>query len=322
MKWITARRRHPLAGYVVVTLALAVFGLGYAVVAPESDSAQAQEVADAPTDQAAGSEDDVDVSRGKQIYTESCASCHGEDGSSGREDVPDITEAGGAAVDFQVSTGRMPSMDPDSQMPRKPAAFSQDEIDDLVAYYEQELGDGGPSVPSSDVPADIPEVPEEPERADFDDEELYEEAHAEYEEAQESRDNYESYLQGADDAEAGQKLYLANCAHCHSWSGTGGALTDGEFAPALQESTPRQMYEAMTTGPGAMPVFNDTTITPEEKQELISHVETLQAEPDAGGFFNLNRVGQVAEGFIGWVVGLSLIIACAIWITAKQRAHD
>ncbi|MCP3017398.1 cytochrome C, partial [Nocardiopsis dassonvillei] len=38
--------------------------------------------------------------------------------------------------------------------------------------------------------------------------------------------------------------------------------------------------------------------------------------------FDLDRVGQVAEGLIGWVVGLSLIIACAIWITAKQRAHD
>ncbi|MCK9869932.1 cytochrome C, partial [Nocardiopsis dassonvillei] len=38
--------------------------------------------------------------------------------------------------------------------------------------------------------------------------------------------------------------------------------------------------------------------------------------------FHLNRIGQVAEGLIAWVVGLALIIACAIWITAKQRAHD
>ncbi|MBB4930821.1 ubiquinol-cytochrome c reductase cytochrome c subunit [Lipingzhangella halophila] len=317
MKWITARRRHPLAGYVVVTLALALFGLGYAVVAPEPDQAQAQELAADTED-----ENQVDIAQGKQIYTESCASCHGPDGTaSAREDVPDITDAGGAAVDFQVSTGRMPSMDPDAQMPRKPAAFDQDEIDNLVAYYEQELSTGGPGVPI-DVPAEVPEVPEEPERADFPNDEAFETAHAEYEEAKEARDNYEDYIQGVGDNEAGQKLYLANCAHCHSWSGGGGALTGGEFAPEIRESSPRQIYEAMTTGPGAMPVFNDTTITPEEKQDLISHVRNLETEPDAGGFFDLNRVGQVAEGFIGWTVGLSLIVACAIWITAKQRAHD
>ncbi|RNL86359.1 cytochrome bc1 complex diheme cytochrome c subunit [Halostreptopolyspora alba] len=318
MKWITARRRHPLAGYVVVTLALALFGLGYAVVAPDSERAQAQELA-----QDAEDGNQVDIARGKQIYTESCASCHGPDGTaSDRDDVPDITDAGGAAVDFQVSTGRMPSMDPDAQMPRKPPVFDQDEIDDLVAYYNQELSTGGPAVPTS-VPADVPEeVPEEPERADFEDTASYEEAHAEYEEAKEARDNYESYIRGADDTAAGQQLYLTNCAHCHSWSGGGGALTGGDFAPPIREASPRQMYEAMTTGPGAMPVFNDSTITPEEKQELIAHVKTLQSEPDAGGFFDLNRVGQVAEGFIGWTVGLSLIIACAIWITAKQRAHD
>ncbi|MEU1902502.1 cytochrome C, partial [Nocardiopsis dassonvillei] len=72
----------------------------------------------------------------------------------------------------------------------------------------------------------------------------------------------------------------------------------------------------------AMPMFSDTVIEPEEKQELISYIKTLQAEPNAGGVFHLNRIGQVAEGLISWVVGLALIIACAIWITAKQRAHD
>ncbi|GAB3495794.1 cytochrome bc1 complex diheme cytochrome c subunit [Nocardiopsis coralliicola] len=303
MKWITARRRHPLAGYVVVLLALAVFGVGYAAVAPDADRAQADVMAAQDT-----ADDKVDISEGREIWNRSCASCHGLTGG-GSGMAPDITGAGGASVDFQVSTGRMPSTDPDTQMPRKDAAFDRSETDNLIAYYEQEIGQGGPAVPEG-VPGDAPA------RGDYDSEEAYEEAQAEYDKA------LQSYTGEAADVEAGMTLYLANCAHCHSWSGAGGALTDGHYAPEIHDATPRQIYEAMVTGPGEMPVFNDATVIPEQKQELIAYVKDLQAEPNAGGVFALNRVGQVAEGFIGWTVGISLILACAIWITAKQRAHD
>ncbi|MFW5417266.1 c-type cytochrome [Nocardiopsis sp. CNT-189] len=304
MKWITARRRHPLAGYVVVLLALAVFGVGYAALAPNAERAEAQVLAA----QSSGPEEGaVDISEGRDIWNRSCASCHGETGG-GSGNAPDITTSGGAAIDFQVSTGRMPSSDPDSQMPRKYPAFSRSEIDNLIAFYNQEIGKG-PAVPT-DVPGDAPL------REDFESEEAYEKASEEY------QAEYDAYIAGADDVEAGMKLYLANCAHCHSWSGAGGGLTGGHWAPELTDATPRQIYEAMVTGPGQMPVFNDLAINPDDKQELIAYVKDLQAEPDAGGVFALNRVGQVAEGLIGWTVGLTLIIACAIWITAKQRAHD
>ncbi|ASU83314.1 cytochrome C [Nocardiopsis gilva YIM 90087] len=303
MKWITARRRHPLAGYVVVILALGLFGLGYAFVAPTgTDTAQAQTLA---ADKADSGQPDAE--RGKEIFNKSCASCHGLTGG-GSGNAPDITDAGAAAVDFQVSTGRMPSMNPDAQMPRKPQALTDAELRDLIAYYKAEIGDG-PQIPT-DVPGSAPQ------RSDFSDEKAYEAAKEEYEQA------YEKYISGGDDTEAGMKLYLTNCAHCHSWSGGGGALTGGKYAPEIHDASPRQIYEAMLTGPGQMPVFNDTTVMPTEKQDLIAYVKNLQAEPNAGGIFDLDRVGQVAEGFIGWTVGLTLIVACAIWITAKQRAHD
>ena len=309
MKWITARRRHPLAGYVVVLLALAVFGVGYALVAPSADRAEAQVMAAAQTGADPADGEAVDIAQGRDIWERSCASCHGLNGG-GSDNAPDITGAGGAAVDFQVSTGRMPSSNPDAQMPRKAPAWNRQEIDNLIAYYEQEIGQGaGPAVPE-EPPGD------EPVRNDYESEEAYEEAKAEYDEA------FQSYVDGASDTEAGMQLYLANCAHCHSWSGAGGGLTGGHWAPEIGDATPRQIYEAMLTGPGQMPVFTEGTITPDDKQELISYVKTLQAEPNAGGIFDLNRVGQVAEGFIAWTVGLTLIIACAIWITAKQRAHD
>nr|WP_246422122.1 c-type cytochrome [Nocardiopsis mwathae] len=277
--------------------------MGYAFVAPTgTDRAEAQTLAAEKVD-----DRQPDAQRGKDIFNKTCASCHGLTGG-GSANGPDITGSGEAAVNFQVSTGRMPSMDPDTQMPRKPQAITDEELDDLIAYYNAEIGDG-PKIPY-DVPGNAPQ------RGDFDDEESFESAKAEYDDA------YEKYLAGAQDTEAGMKLYLTNCAHCHSWSGAGGALTGGKYAPEIHDATPRQIYEAMLTGPGQMPVFNDTTVTPTEKQELISYVKTLQYEPNAGGIFDLNRIGQVAEGFIGWTVGLTLIVACAIWITAKQRAHD
>lgn len=305
VKWITARRRHPLAGYVVVILALALFGVGYAALAPTAEEARAQTLAAEAPDQ-----DDVDVAEGRAIFDQTCASCHGQDGS-GSPTGPDLREAGSASVNFQVSTGRMPSMDPDNQMPRRAMVMSEEELADLVAYYDAEIRDGEAG---ADVPYEVPG--KEPQREDFEDEGSYEEALETYEA------EYDSYLEGAEDTDIGMKLYLSNCAHCHSWSGGGGALTDGHWAPEIHDATPREIYEAMVSGPGAMPMFSDGVIDPEEKQELISYVKTLQAEPDAGGIFALDRVGQVAEGFIGWTVGLSLIVACAIWITAKQRAHD
>ncbi|QVQ53237.1 c-type cytochrome [Spiractinospora alimapuensis] len=304
MKWITARRRHPLAGYAVVLLALALFGVGYAAFVPNADRAQAQS-------QAADVNDDVDISEGREIYIASCMSCHGDDGLGyeSNEDLsgPSLEGVGAAAVNFQVSTGRMPSMDPDTQMPRKDPAWDQQQTANLAAYVQAEFG-GGPEIPL-DVPGEAPDP------ALFDSDAEYEAAVDAYEDA------YSAYVAGGD-IDAGQTLYLTNCAHCHSWSGGGGALTDGHIAPPLTESTPRQIYEAMLTGPGYMPVFNDETLEPQEKQDLITHVKELQMEPNAGGIFDLNRVGQTAEGYMSWVVGLALIVAAAAWITAKQRAHD
>ena len=55
----------------------------------------------------------------------------------------------------------------------------------------------------------------------------------------------------------GGELFRTNCAQCHNFAGAGGALTQGKYAPTLNGATPTQIYEAMLTGPQAMPVFND-----------------------------------------------------------------
>ena len=55
----------------------------------------------------------------------------------------------------------------------------------------------------------------------------------------------------------GGALFRTNCAQCHNFAGSGGALTYGKYAPALSDATPKQIYEAMITGPESMPVFGD-----------------------------------------------------------------
>ncbi|KOX23437.1 cytochrome C [Nocardiopsis sp. NRRL B-16309] len=295
-------------------------------MAPTADQAQARTLA---ADVSSQDDADVDVAEGRDIYDQTCATCHNYDGS-GTTNGPDLRDVGPAAIDFQVSTGRMPSMDPNAQMPRRHMVMSEEELANLIAYYNAEIrnGDAGAPIPA-DVPGHAPDREEfpTPVRADFEDEESYEEAVEEAEAAYEAaieeyEAEFDAYIAGADNTDMGMKLYLTNCAHCHSWSGGGGALTDGRWAPEIHDASPRQIYEAMVSGPGAMPMFSDTVIEPDEKQELISYVKTLQTEPNAGGPIDLQRIGQVAEGFISWTIGLALIVACAIWITAKQRAHD
>lgn len=84
---------------------------------------------------------------GRSLYVESCLSCHGPEGA-GTEFGPPIRDAGEAAADFQLRTGRMPLTDVDQQTRRKPPAFTDAEIAALVDYVGS-LGDG-PQIPEVD----------------------------------------------------------------------------------------------------------------------------------------------------------------------------
>ncbi|NEE36836.1 c-type cytochrome, partial [Streptomyces sp. SID7982] len=52
---------------------------------------------------------------------------------------------------------------------------------------------------------------------------------------------------GADVANGGE-LFRTNCAQCHNFTGKGGALTEGKYAPDLEGVSPKHIYEAMQTG--------------------------------------------------------------------------
>ena len=115
----------------------------------------------------------------------------------------------------------------------------------------------------------------------------------------------------------GGELFRTNCATCHNFTGQGGALTRGKFAPNLNGVEPKHVYEAMLTGPESMPQFADTTLTPENKQAIIKYLKTIQGEANPGGI-GLGRIGPVSEGLAGWLLGIGALIAVAIWIGAKS----
>ncbi|MEU1279089.1 c-type cytochrome [Streptomyces sp. NPDC005805] len=121
---------------------------------------------------------------------------------------------------------------------------------------------------------------------------------------------------GADIANGGE-LFRTNCAQCHNFTGKGGALTTGKYAPDLNGVSPKHLYEAMQTGPQNMPSFPDGVMPEQEKRDIIAYVKAVNSEdtPSPGGF-GLGGIGPVAEGLFGWIFGLGSLIAVAIWVAA------
>jgi ubiquinol-cytochrome c reductase cytochrome c subunit len=259
---IIARRRHPAAGYAAVAGGLVVAGVLYSTLSGGGASA------------AAPAQADTQVQQGRTLFQATCSSCHGLD-AQGTSQGPSLIGAGAAAVDFQMSTGRMPAAEIGAEMPRKPTRFTQQQIYDIAAYIAS-LG-GGPAIPSQEQVSTA----------------------------------------GANTA-LGSELFSTNCAQCHGFAGAGGALTYGKSAPALTASTPTQIYEAMLTGPEAMPVFGDGTITPAEKRDIIAYIIDTRAEPNPGGL-SLGRTGTTTEGLVAWLGGLGFLVLIAMWLTAKRR---
>jgi ubiquinol-cytochrome c reductase cytochrome c subunit len=258
-------RRQRAARYTVLMLGLAAIAVVYAAVTGAGSAASAA---------TPGGPSPADIAQGKAIFADTCSSCHGMN-AQGTSAGPGLIGAGAAAVDFQMSTGRMPGKDLDAEMPRKPVTFTTQQIHQVAAYISSLSG--GPAIPSAAMVSTA----------------------------------------GADLA-LGQQLFITNCAQCHNFAGAGGALTYGKYAPPLTHSTPTQIYEAMLTGPEAMPVFSDTTVTPAQKRAIIAYVTTVRSEPNPGGF-SLGRVGPVTEGLVAFLGGIAALVFAAIWITMKRR---
>ncbi len=254
-------RRRPLAGLLLLFVALLTVGGGYAAIAPGSSAVAAEGGADA-------------VSGGRTLFLKNCSTCHGLH-AEGTGNYPSLIGVGPASVDFQVGTGRMPAADPGVQIPKKRVQFNQGEIDQLAAYIGS-LG-AGPPIPGA---ADV-----DPSKGDV---------------------------------VTGGELFRTNCSMCHNFAGRGGALTRGKYAPPLTDTAPRYLVEAMNTGPQSMPVFPDSSISPQQKRDIIAYVRSIKNEQSAG-LTNLGSIGPVSEGLLAWLGGIGGLIAATVWLAQKSK---
>ena len=122
----------------------------------------------------------------------------------------------------------------------------------------------------------------------------------------------------ASDTAAGRAAYIANCAACHGAGGSGDAVGGGSVAPPLLDTAPSQVGEAIRIGPGAMPAFDPGQVSDEELTEIAAYLRFLKDRAAPGGA-TVGGVGPVAEGYVGWLVYLVLIVGVTRWIERERR---
>lgn len=202
------------------------------------------------------------------MFLRDCAICHGADASGGSKG-PTLQGVGRAAVDYQVSTGRMPLAKLDDRWdPAHPAAVSRrhapvydrQAIDALVGYIAK-IAPGGPDIPTVDI--------------------------------------------SRGDISRGGGLFREQCAACHEWAGEGGALQYG-YAPSLDKATTTQIAEAIRVGPATMPLFGAAAFDQGQLNDVVAYVHGLRRLDDAGGQ-PLWHLGPVAEGAAA-LAALALIV--------------
>lgn len=238
------------------------------------------QVATAQQDQAAL------IAEGKSIYDVACITCHGANLQGVEDRGPSLVGVGAGSTYFQVHSGRMPAADNEAQAERKKPRYSEHQIVALSAYVD--LHGGGP-----DVVRD------------------------------ENGEIAQGSLRGAsgesrsDEIARGSELFRLNCASCHNFTGRGGALSAGKYAPILDPANEQEIYQAMLTGPQNMPKFSDRQLTPDEKKDIIAFIKASKETPSPGGY-SLGGLGPVSEGLFMWGFGIMVLIAAAMWIGSRS----
>jgi len=233
-------------------------------------------------------DDQALVQEGKDIYDTACITCHGANlqGIEGRG--PSLVGIGAGSVYFQVHSGRMPMMSNDAQAERKAPRYTEQQTLALAAYVA--ANGGGADI----VYNDDGSIAQESLRGA----------------------NYNGQIQ-AEDVAKGSELFRMNCASCHNFTGQGGALSSGKYAPELAPANEQEIYQAMLTGPQNMPKFSDRQLTADEKKDIIAYLKSAEETPSPAGW-DLGGLGPVAEGLAMWIIGISALCAAAMWIGSRS----
>ncbi|EFK53574.1 cytochrome c [Corynebacterium genitalium ATCC 33030] len=275
-----ARNRRKLRRSAAGAMAL-TFGLTGAGLLASALTPDAQ-VATAQRD------DQAMIQEGKDLYDVACITCHGANLQGVKDRGPSLIGTGEGAVYFQVHSGRMPMMSNDAQAERKKPRYTEAQTLAIAAYVA--ANGGGPElVYNEDGSVAMEEL---------------------------RGKNYDGQIQ-ADDVARGSELFRLNCASCHNFTGRGGALSSGKYAPVLDPANEQEIYQAMLTGPQNMPKFSDRQLTADEKKDIIAFIKSAKETPSPSGW-SLGGIGPVSEGLAMWIIGVTLVGAAAMWIGSRS----
>ena len=276
-----ARRRRKVrkafAGALALLFALTGAGFLANALTPDAQNAVAEQSAE-----------DL-AKQGKEIYEVACITCHGANLQGVKDRGPSLIGVGEGSVYFQVHSGRMPMLRNEAQAGRKPPRYSEQQALALAAYVN--ANGGGPGI-VRDANGEIAM------------------------ESLRGANNKDGKIDPADVAR-GSDLFRLNCASCHNFTGKGGALSSGKYAPPLAPANEQEIYQAMLTGPQNMPKFSDRQLTADEKKDIIAYIKSAEESPNPGGF-GLGGIGPVTEGMVMWFIGIVVLVAFAMWIGSRS----
>ncbi|GAC1566941.1 MAG: cytochrome c [Vulcanimicrobiaceae bacterium] len=215
---------------------------------------------------------------GAVLYATHCTSCHGAD-LAGTRGGPSLLHAGGAAVDFYMTTGRMPlalrasSDEPDHsplgpteasgvQVAHAPPLFDARQTRALEAFVDARAREAVP----------IPEVA----------------------------------LDGTL-LQRGRRLFEENCQACHGAAAQGATAGEQWTALPLDQATPTQIGEAIRVGPGVMPRFTTAQLSTRDIDALATYVRVLADRPQTYGGATLQYLGPVSEGAVSAIFGVGFL---------------
>jgi ubiquinol-cytochrome c reductase cytochrome c subunit len=222
--------------------------------------------------------------RGRQLYQQACASCHGPDpnGQSAYSTVPSLRDVGGAAaVDWALRTGRMPWRDTiGPAIQRGKPRFNQQDIQALTVYIGKAVGD-----------AQLPDV--DPARGDV----------------TRGRGLYGTAcsachgMNGAGSALGGQNIApsLQN-------------VKPIDVAEAIKIG-PGQM----PPGGGLANYDPYSAESQQQVDDIAAYVQSLRTDRYDVGGAPIGGKGPVPEGFVAWVIGLGVLVVASRWIAGRSE---
>jgi len=215
---------------------------------------------------------------GAVLYGVHCSTCHGAD-LKGTQGVPSLLQAGGAAVDFYMTTGRMPLALRATQSGENHSPLGRSMATGVQAYH-------------------VPALLDAHQTAAVD---AYVDTHAQ------QITPIPNVHVDASRLQRGRSIFENNCQACHGAAAEGATAGGQWVALPLDKASPTQIGEAIRVGPGVMPRFTPAQLSQADIDAVATYVRYLAENPQLYGGTVMQYLGPVSEGAVSAIVGVGFL---------------